>query len=111
MKKSSEQKGNGDDKSNSVEAEELATNDKDEKSEYDEEADDVESNIDQMSEHMTTSMTVDDDGPVAKSNGKIPESSAKLDLPNSDLPEVCCVGCLFLLIHLDLYLSWFMDLF
>ncbi|GMN56834.1 hypothetical protein TIFTF001_025955 [Ficus carica] len=88
LKKSSEQKGNGDDKSNSVEAEELATNEKDEKSQYDEEADDVESNIDQMLEHMTTSMTVDDDGPAAKSNGKIPESSAKLDLPNSDLPEI-----------------------
>lgn len=88
LKKSSEQKGNGDDKSNSVEAEELATNEKDEKSQYDEEADDVESDIDQMSEHMTTSMIVDDDGPAANSNGKIPESSAKLDLPNSDLPEI-----------------------
>ncbi|XP_024025027.1 kelch domain-containing protein 4 [Morus notabilis] len=88
LKKSSEQKGNGDNKTNSTEVEELATNDKDEKSEYDEEADDMESDIDEMSQHMTTSMTVDDGGLAAKSNGKIPESTAKLDLPNSGLPEI-----------------------
>lgn len=54
----------------------------------------MESNIDDMSEHMTTSMTVDDDDDVfsSKSDGKMDESSAKLDSPNSDLPEVCCAG-------------------
>ncbi|PON45638.1 Kelch-type beta propeller [Parasponia andersonii] len=88
LKKISEQKCIGEDKANSTEAEELASNDKDEKSEYDEEVCDMESNIDDMSQHMTTSMTVDDDGLSSKSNGKNHESSAKLDLPNSDLPEI-----------------------
>lgn len=88
-----------------MEVEELATNDKDEKSEYDEEADDMESDIDKMSQHMTTSITVDDGGLAAKSNGKIPESTAKLDLPNSGLPEVCLAGWPFLIINLALFLS------
>lgn len=95
LKKASEQKGNHDDKASTIEVEELATNGKDEKYAYDEEADDMEIDIDHMSQHMTTSMTVYEAGFATKPNGKSHESSAELDLPNPTLPEVCLIGCLF----------------
>lgn len=41
-----------------------------------------------MSQHMATMMTVDDGGLAAKPNGMYHISNAKLDLPNSDFPEV-----------------------
>ncbi|XP_030494087.2 uncharacterized protein LOC115709952 [Cannabis sativa] len=59
LKKISEQKFNDD--------EELETNDKDEKSEYDE-ACNMEINIEQMSQHMNTSMAVDENGISSKSD-------------------------------------------
>lgn len=95
LKKISEQKSNSDNKTNSIEAEDLAMNDKDEKSEYDEDEYDMESNIDHMTQHMTTRMNVDDVGLSSKSDGKI-HDGAKLDLP-----QVCCARCCFPFIHLD----------
>ncbi|XP_062116047.1 uncharacterized protein LOC133830141 [Humulus lupulus] len=70
LKKISEQKCNGDDKTYSIDDEELEMNDKDEKSEYDE-ACNMEINIEQMSQHMTTSMAVDENGTSSKS--ELPE--------------------------------------
>ncbi|KAF4395028.1 hypothetical protein G4B88_017898 [Cannabis sativa] len=60
LKKISEQKFTDD--------EELETNDKDEKSEYDDEACNMEINIEQMSQHMNTSMAVDENGISSKSD-------------------------------------------
>lgn len=48
----------------------------------------MESNIDEMSQHMAANMTVDDEEVAAKPNGKTHDYTLKLDLPNSELPEV-----------------------
>lgn len=48
----------------------------------------MENSIDEFSQHMAATMTVDDRGLAAKPNGKNYESSVKLDLPNSELSEV-----------------------
>ena len=104
LKKASEQNGNGDDKASSIEVEELAMNDKDERSAYDEEADEMDIDIDNMSQHMTTSMTVDEGlGLATKSNGKSHESSHKLDLPNPIITEVCPSGFLIFFLLVGLY--------
>lgn len=93
LKKSSEQKANCSDphdKINPTEEEELDANYKDENTEYYEEADETESNIDDLSQHMPTSVTVDDSGLAAKSDGKPIKSKTKSDMQKSVLPEVCC---------------------
>ncbi|KAJ4712503.1 kelch domain-containing protein 4 [Melia azedarach] len=91
LKKSSEQKANCSDphdKINPTEEEELDANYKDENTEYYEEADETESNIDDLSQHMPTSVTVDDSGLAAKSDGKPIKSKTKSDMQKSVLPEI-----------------------
>ncbi|CAN6713702.1 unnamed protein product [Malus baccata var. baccata] len=87
-KKSSGRKRKNDDKINSNEPEECATNEKDENNEIDEEADDFESKVDGISHQMAKTITVGNDGLADESDGKINESSANLDSQDSDLPEV-----------------------
>lgn len=88
VKKSSGRKRNGDDKINSTEPEESVANDKDDNSENDEEADDLESKIDGISNQMATTMTGGNGDLAVKSEGKPQESSANLDSQISDIPEV-----------------------
>nr|XP_048330383.1 kelch domain-containing protein 4 isoform X2 [Ziziphus jujuba var. spinosa] len=85
LKKSSEPKSIDDDKKISTEPEQQFG--KDEKSEN-AEAGLEESNIDEMSQNMAAMVTVDDSGLAVKPNGLNHESSVKMDLPNSDLPEI-----------------------
>ncbi|KAK9278334.1 hypothetical protein L1049_027899 [Liquidambar formosana] len=68
LKKSSDQKLNGTDLDNKIgpiEPEKCAANDNDENSEYHEEAADMESNIEGISQHIETSMTVHDDPEIS----------------------------------------------
>ncbi|XP_021808459.1 kelch domain-containing protein 4 isoform X1 [Prunus avium] len=88
VKKSSGRKRNGDDKINSTEPEESVANDKDDNSENDEEADDLESKIDGISNQMATTMTGGNGDLAVKSEGKPQESSANLDSQISDIPEI-----------------------
>ncbi|XP_065636159.1 uncharacterized protein LOC112000039 [Quercus suber] len=74
-----------DGKINPIEQEECAAND-DENSEC--QAGDMETNLDEISQHMATAVTVDNGGLTAKSGGKPHESGAKLEMQNSDLAEV-----------------------
>ena len=76
------------DKINAIEAEDSGLDDKEQISEYDEEAGDEEHNIDEMSHHMVTNMTVDDGG-SSKSAAKPQQSKSKLNFQNSVSPEVC----------------------
>ncbi|KAG6686327.1 hypothetical protein I3842_11G011900 [Carya illinoinensis] len=90
LKKSSGQKdtdANLDGKANPIEQEESAAMSEDDNLEYQEEAGDIESNIDEISHHVSTTMNVGNGGLSSKS-GKPLESSAKLDMQNSVLPEV-----------------------
>lgn len=98
LKRSSGQKDTDvdlDGKTNPIEQEECAATGEDANSEYHEEGGDMESNIDEISQHIATTMTVDNRGLAAKSGGKPHESSAKLDMQNSVLPEVCHAGLRF----------------
>lgn len=88
VKRSSGRKRNGDDKINSTEPEESVANDKDDNSENDEEADDLESKIDGISNQMATTMTGGNGDLAVKSEGKPQESSANLDSQISDIPEI-----------------------
>lgn len=88
VKKSSGRKRNGDDKINSTEPEGSVANDKGDNSENDEEADDLESKIDGISNQMATTMTGGNGDLAVKSEGKPQESSANLDSQISDIPEV-----------------------
>ncbi|PQM37270.1 kelch domain-containing protein 4 isoform X1 [Prunus yedoensis var. nudiflora] len=88
VKKSSGRKRNGDDKIYSTEPEESVANDKDDNSENDEEADDLESKIDGISNQMATTMTGGNGDLAVKSEGKPQESSANLDSKISDMPEI-----------------------
>ncbi|KAH9720666.1 DUF4110 domain-containing protein [Citrus sinensis] len=90
LKKSSEQKPNSSalhEKLNPIEAEEFDANEKDENAEYYEEADEMESNIDNLSECVPNSVIVDDGVLAAKSGGKPYESKKKSDMQKSLLPE------------------------
>ncbi|KAF5476620.1 hypothetical protein F2P56_003352 [Juglans regia] len=90
LKKSSGQKdtdANLDGKANPIEQEESAAMSEDDNLEYNEEAGDIESNIDEISHHVSTTMNVGNGGLASKS-GKPLESSAKLDIQNSVLPEI-----------------------
>ncbi|KAE8123982.1 hypothetical protein FH972_018895 [Carpinus fangiana] len=77
-----------DGKTNPIEQEECAANGEDANSEYHEEGCDMESNVNEISQHMETTVTVSNGGMAAKSGGKSHESSAKLDMQNSVLPEI-----------------------
>ncbi|KAK9203283.1 hypothetical protein WN943_013537 [Citrus x changshan-huyou] len=91
LKKSSEQKPNSSalhEKLNPIEAEEFDANEKDENAEYYEEADEMESNIDNLSECVPNSVIVDDGVLAAKSGGKPYESKKKSDMQKSLLPEI-----------------------
>ncbi|KAL9434059.1 hypothetical protein AB3S75_028819 [Citrus x aurantiifolia] len=91
LKKSSEQKPNSSalqEKLNPIEAEEFDANEKDENAEYNEEADEMESNIDNLSECVPNSVIVDDGVLAAKSGGKPYESKKKSDMQKSLLPEI-----------------------
>lgn len=70
----------------------VIDNDKDENLESQEEAAAMERNIDDISMHMATNVTVEDDDLASRSNGKPHESGAKMDLENSVFPEVCFIG-------------------
>ncbi|KAK4568890.1 hypothetical protein RGQ29_004348 [Quercus rubra] len=74
-----------DGKINPIEQEKCAAND-DENSDC--QAGDMETNLDEISQHMATAVTVDNGGLAAKSGGKPHESGAKLEMQNSDLAEV-----------------------
>ncbi|XP_057970399.1 uncharacterized protein LOC131159477 isoform X2 [Malania oleifera] len=89
-KKSSDQKPNAvtDRRISPIELRECGANDMDENFEYHEDAADMESNIDDVSHHMATNMTVDDDKLPTRFDGKISESSVKIDVQNSNLPEI-----------------------
>lgn len=103
LKKSSGQKdtdANLDGKANPIEQEESAAMSEDDNLEYHEEAGDIESNIDEISHHVSTTMNVGNGGLASKS-GKPLESSAKLDMQNSVLPEVCHT--------IDFYFHWHLD--
>ncbi|XP_062170753.1 uncharacterized protein LOC133876483 [Alnus glutinosa] len=76
-----------DGKTNPIEQEECAANGEDANSEYHERGD-MENNIDEISQDMATAVTVDNEGLAAKSGGKSHESSAKLDMQSSVLPEI-----------------------
>lgn len=91
LKKSSEQKSNSSalhEKLNPIEAEEFDANEKDENAEYYEEADEMESKIDNLSECVPNSVIVDDGVLAAKSGGKPYESKKKSDMQKSLLPEI-----------------------
>lgn len=91
LKKSSEQKSNSSalhEKLNPIEAEEFDANEKDENAEYYEEADEMESKIDNLSECVPNSVIVDDGALAAKSGGKPYESKKKSDMQKSLLPEI-----------------------
>ncbi|CAB4310986.1 unnamed protein product [Prunus armeniaca] len=88
VKRSSGRKRNSDDKITSTEPEESVANDKDDNSENDEEADDLESKIDGISNQMATTMTGSNGDLAVKSEGKPQESSANLDSQISDIPEI-----------------------
>ncbi|KAH0975375.1 hypothetical protein GBA52_017274 [Prunus armeniaca] len=88
VKRSSGRKRNSDDKITSTEPEESVANDKDDNSENDEEADDLESKIDGISNQMATTMTGGNGDLAVKSEGKPQESSANLDSQISDIPEI-----------------------
>ncbi|TQD79022.1 hypothetical protein C1H46_035408 [Malus baccata] len=97
-KESSGRKRKNDDKINSIEPEECATNEKDENSENDEAADDFEHKVDGISHQMAKTITVGNDRLADKSDGRIHESTANMDTQDkstanmdtqdSDLPEV-----------------------
>lgn len=96
LRKSSEPKPNSSalhDKLKPIEAEEFDANEKDENTEYYDEADETESNIDNLSECVPTGVTVDDGVLAVKSGGKPYESKKKSDMQKSLLPEViwCCI--------------------
>ncbi|KAM0979383.1 hypothetical protein ACFX13_015529 [Malus domestica] len=78
-KKSSGRKRKNDDKINSIEPEECATNEKDVNSENDEAADDFERKVDGISHQMAKTITVGNDRLADKSDGKIHESTANMD--------------------------------
>lgn len=88
LKRSSEQKTINDNKINSIELDENAENDEEDKSQnY--EAGDGESSMNELSQNMETIfMAIDDDNLAPKSAGKTNYSNSKLDLPITDLPEV-----------------------
>jgi hypothetical protein len=113
LKRSSGQKDTDadlDGKTNPIEQEECAANGEDANSEYHEEGGDMESNVDEISQHMETTVTVSNGGMAAKSDGKSHESSAKLDMQNSVLPEVCHAGLRFFHVQLDLTSNWIINL-
>ena len=91
LKKTSEEKPNTaalDNKISSVEVEKIATDDKDDELEYNEEVD-VESSIDDISLDIERNMTLDGCGVASTSDGKPPQSSSKYPLQISVSPEVC----------------------
>lgn len=91
---------------NTTEIEDCTTNDKDENLEYHEEAANVESNIDEISQKLTTKMTIVDDGSLATKLDGMPSAyKSKLVLQNSVLPEVCHV-----MIRVDWFLHFFVQL-
>jgi hypothetical protein len=98
-----------DGKTNPIEQEECAANGEDANSEY-HEGGDMENNIDEISQDMATAVTVDNGGLAAKSGGKSHESSAKLDMQSSVLPEVCHAGLRFFHVQLDLSNNWVINL-
>lgn len=105
-KKSSEQKPNSlalQEKLNPIEAEEFDANEKDENAEYYEEADEMESNIDNLSECVPNSVIVDDGVLAAKSGGKPYESKKKSDMQKSLLPEVswCHIEIIVVFVYID----------
>ncbi|XP_031253439.1 kelch domain-containing protein 4 isoform X2 [Pistacia vera] len=89
LKKSSEQKPNGSDlgdKINPIELEDCAAIDKNEN--HEEATDEIESSMDELSECMPTSVTIDGGRLANKSDGKLYESKTELDVQNSVLPEI-----------------------
>ena len=90
LKKDSQQQpevSDSSDKINLFKAEPSGMYDKDQMSEYDEEAGDEEKNIDEMSQDMVTNMTIDDGGST-KSATKPQQSKSKM-IQSSVSPEVC----------------------
>ncbi|XP_044497365.1 kelch domain-containing protein 4 isoform X2 [Mangifera indica] len=88
LKKSSERKPNGSnlgDKINPIEIEDFAVIDKNEN--HEEAADEIESSMDELSEHMPASMTIDGGRSANKSDGTLYESKTELDVQNSVLSE------------------------
>lgn len=88
-----------DGKINPIEQEECAAND-DENSEC--QAGDMETNLDEISQHMATAVTVDNGGLAAK-------SGAKLEMQNSDLAEVCNAGLRFFHMLLVSFNYWIIN--
>lgn len=78
-----------------IQQEECAVDDEDENSEYHEEEGDMENNIVDISQNLTTTVTVGNGGLAAKSGGRPHESCSKLDMQSSELPEVCDAGLKF----------------
>lgn len=95
-----------DGKINPIEQEKCAAND-DENSDC--QAGDMETNLDEISQHMATAVTVDNGGLAAKSGGKPHESSAKLEMQNSDLAEVCNAGLRFFHMLLVSFNYWIIN--
>lgn len=92
LKKNSDRKLNVsdcDDKTESMEVEEFAANEKDEGTEHNEEARDMENTMKEISQHMGTNMTIAGHGSDANSDGNPNESKVKSNLQVSVAPEVC----------------------
>ncbi|KAH1074677.1 hypothetical protein J1N35_027005 [Gossypium stocksii] len=72
-----------------IEAETSGIDDKDQIMEYDEEAADEESNIDEMSEHIVANMTIDDERSIkSASKPQQTKSKSKFNVQDSVSPEV-----------------------
>lgn len=73
-----------------IEAETSCIDDKDQIMEYDEEAGDEESNIDEMSEHIVANMIIDDERSIkSASKPQQTKSKSKFNVQDSVSPEVC----------------------
>lgn len=97
LKKSYGQKGTDADldvKSNLIDPEESAAIGEDENLECHEEAGDIDSNIDEITHHVSTTMNVGNGGLASKSE------SANLDMENSVLPEVCHTVLVFIFTYI-----------
>ncbi|KAK6250201.1 hypothetical protein SCA6_004206 [Theobroma cacao] len=89
LKRNSELEPDGPDSNDkiNIEAEASGIDDRDQISEYDEEADDEENNINEMSQNMVANMQIDDGGSI-KSAAKPQQSKSKLNFQSSVSPEI-----------------------
>lgn len=69
---------------------------------HEEATDEIESSMDELSEHMPASMTIDGGRSANKSDGTLYESKTELDVQNSVLSEVCCAVLENFLLHFHL---------